>query len=226
MQQYQVPAERIAVLYNGVDHERFRPTLRSRWRCVVRRELSIPEYSPLVLFVGSGFQRKGLDRLLAVWNAPELRGAYLLVVGEDARWRRYQTHAQAVAGDRIVFTGRQDAVERYYGAADVLALPSIQEAFGNVVLEALSCGLPAVVTRGVGAAEVLQGTLMQGVVDDPDDATELAHKISVQLQRSQEPHCREEARRLAETYSWHNHFRKLESVLTEVRAAKHGERVS
>jgi UDP-glucose:(heptosyl)LPS alpha-1,3-glucosyltransferase len=226
MQHYGVPVERITVLYNGVDHERFRPSLRHQWRCLVRRELSIPEQAPVVLFVGHGFQRKGLDRLLAVWDSPPLRDAYLLVVGEDARSGQYRARAKAVAGRRIVFAGRQEAVERYFGAADAVALPSVQEAFGNVVLEGLCCGLPVVVARCVGAAEVLQGSMAQGVVDDRDDPIELAQKITAQLRRSKEPVCREEARRLGESYSWRNHFNKLESVLMEVRAAKQGERVS
>jgi len=226
MENYQVPAERITVLYNGVDHERFQPALRQQWRCRIRRELSIPEESPLVLFVGSGFRRKGLDRLLAVWNAPEMHNAYLMVVGEDARMGQYLARAKAVAGERIVFAGRQEAVERYYGAADVVALPSIQEAFGNVVLEGLACGLPVIVTRGVGAAEVLRGSLAQGVVQNPDDPAELAQKISAQLRRSKEPACVKEARQLGEGFSWHNHFRKLESLLMEVRAAKQRESVS
>jgi UDP-glucose:(heptosyl)LPS alpha-1,3-glucosyltransferase len=226
MQHYPVATERITVIYNGVDHERFQPKLRQQWRSPIRRELSIPGHAPVVLFIGSGFRRKGLDRLLAIWSTPSLENAYLLVVGDDARIRRYRRRARAAAGKRIVFTGRQAAVERYYGAADVLVLPSIQEAFGNVVLEALCCGVPPIVTRGVGAAEVLQGDLGQGIVDDPDDAAELVHKITVQLRDAQQPGYREKARRLGEGFSWRSHFQRLESVLMEVHAEKQGERVS
>jgi UDP-glucose:(heptosyl)LPS alpha-1,3-glucosyltransferase len=220
MEHYRVPAERVIVLYNGVDHERFHPLLRQRWRCRLRRELSIPERSPLVLFVGSGFRRKGLDRLLGIWNMAQVQHAYLVVVGDDPRIGYYRARAKALAGDRIVFTGRQDVVERYYGAADVLALPSIQEAFGNVVLEGLACGLPVVVARGVGAAEVLGGNLRQGVVNDPNDPVELADKVAAQLQRSGELAYREEARRLGQAFSWDGHFRELEAVLLEVRTRK------
>jgi UDP-glucose:(heptosyl)LPS alpha-1,3-glucosyltransferase len=224
--QYAVPAERIAVLYNGVDHERFHPSLRNQWRCLVRRELGIPEQAPVLLFVGNGFRRKGLDRLLAIWNSSPVQNVYLLVVGEDARMGQYRARAKAAAGERIIFAGRQEAVERYYGAADAVALPSIQEAFGNVVLEGLSCGLPVVVARGVGAVEILQGSLAQGIVSNPEDPAELAQKIIAQLRLAKDPACRAEARGLGEDYSWRNHFRKLESILVEVRAAKQGERVS
>jgi UDP-glucose:(heptosyl)LPS alpha-1,3-glucosyltransferase len=179
-----------------------------------------------VLFVGSGFRRKGLERLLVAWALPEMQDVYLLVVGDDARIGYYKGRAKALAGDRIIFAGRQEAVERYYGAADAVALPSIQEAFGNVVLEGLACGLPVIVARGVGAAEVLRGRLSDGIVENPDDPVELAEIIAAQLERAAESAYRDEARRLGEVFSWRSHFRRLETVLSEVRSAKQRERVS
>jgi len=91
---YATPADRIAVLYNGVDLERFHLSLREKWRCRIRQEWGIPDHAPLVAFVGSGFRRKGLDRLLAIWDSPGMRDAYLLVVGEDARTDRYRARAK------------------------------------------------------------------------------------------------------------------------------------
>jgi UDP-glucose:(heptosyl)LPS alpha-1,3-glucosyltransferase len=223
---YAVPDERIAVLYNGVDHERFHPSLRAKWRAPMRKEWGIPDQAPVVLFVGSGFRRKGLDRLLAIWGSSGLHDAYLIVVGEDARPGNYKARAKAIANGRIIFAGRHESVEKFYGAADIVALPSLQEAFGNVVLEALACGLPALVTAGVGAAEVLSGGLTDGVVRRPDDPMELEQKIVALLGRSHETSCAREARNVGEAYSWKNHFSKLEALLKAVRAAKQGERVS
>ena len=79
----------------------------------------------MVLFVGSGFRRKGLDRLLGVWGSASLKDSCLLVVGDDARMRAYKAWATKQAPGRIIFLGRQDKVERFYGAADLLALLSI-----------------------------------------------------------------------------------------------------
>jgi UDP-glucose:(heptosyl)LPS alpha-1,3-glucosyltransferase len=226
MEHYAVPEERIVVLYNGVDHQRFHPSLRAQWRREIRAQWRIPEAAPAVLFVGSGFRRKGLDRLLAIWNRPQLRQAYLLVVGEDASLGRYRAWAKTAGGGRIIFAGRQQAVERYYGAADVLALPSVQEAFGNVVLEGLACGLPVVVARAAGAAEVLRGDAARGIVDNPDAPGELTEKITAQLDRSAEPRHREELRKAVENYSWRSHFAKLEATLLEVWSEKKRERAS
>lgn len=213
---YDVPEEKVAVIYNGVDAELFHPRNRERARQNIKRQWGIPLKAPVVLFVGSGFQRKGLDRLLNSWASPRLAGIYLLVVGEDAQRSRYSSWAEKQAKERIVFAGRQDEVENYYGAADLLALPALQEAFGNVVLEALASGLPVVVSRTVGAAEVLTGELKEGILTRPEDPSEIEIKILGMLDRGRWPFMSEKARSLGERYSWKNHFFELESCLTEV----------
>lgn len=213
---YQVPEEKIAVIYNGVDHERFHPRHRETARAKIRSQWGIPAEAPLVIFVGSGFQRKGLDRLLRVWESPRLKRVYLLVVGEDAQRNRYATWAERRAQGRIVFAGRQEVIEKFYGAADLLALPAFQEAFGNVVLEALASGLPVLVTRAVGAAEVLTGELAQGILANPDDPLEGEAKVLHLLDQGRWHFMSEQARSLGEKYSWKNHFRELETYLKSV----------
>ena len=213
---YRVPEERIAVIYNGVDSERFHPHNRERARDRIKRQWGIPLEDPVVLFVGSGFQRKGLDRLLRAWESPRLGGIYLLVVGEDAQKGRYVSWAERHAKKRILFAGRQDEIENYFGAADLLALPALQEAFGNVVLEALASGLPVLVSRTVGAAEVLTGELRQGILTCADDPSEMEGRILAMLDPGRWHFISGQARGLGERYSWKNHFRELENCLAEV----------
>jgi len=214
---YSVNPTRIAVLYNGVDADRFHPACRDEFNKSVRMRWSIPLDVALVLFVGSGFQRKGLDRLIKLWNHPSLASVYLLVVGHDARLERYQARAQAVAPGRIIFTGRQDEIEKFYGAADIVALPAIQEAFGNVVLEALASGVPVLLSRDVGAVDLLEGRLLSGIVDRPDDPDNLAAKLLGLLASAKGPKFRQEAREVGEAHSWERHFQKLETLLLEAR---------
>jgi UDP-glucose:(heptosyl)LPS alpha-1,3-glucosyltransferase len=222
MANYGVASDKISVLYNGVDERRFHPETRARSGQALRARWNIPPDAPLVLFVGSGFRRKGLDRLLSIWNSPKLAHAYLLIVGSDARQGRYRSWADAVAPGRIVFAGRQDEIEKYYGAADVVALPSLQEAFGNVVVEALASGLPVLVSRAVGAAEILSGSLAGGIVELLDDGAELTAKLVSLLGNAGQAALRQEARSIAEGYSWERHFHKLDALLREVKASPVG----
>lgn len=219
---YSVPSDKIIVLYNGVDAGRFSPNRRATWRAPIREQWQIPATSPVVLFVGSGFRRKGLDRLLALWQSPRLREIFLVVVGDDARLQGYRSRARVVAPDRIIFTGRRNDVENYYAAADVVVLPSLQEAFGNVALEALASGLPVLLSREVGAAEIIQGTLARGIVEKPEDLSEWESKLLGLLALSRDPAAAGAAREIAERHSWENHFKQFEAILHETRrVARH-----
>lgn len=213
---YGVPEEKITVIHNGVDAARFHPDRRFDSGVALRSRLGVPAEAPLVLFVGNGFRRKGLDRLLAAWRGSAMDGVYLVVVGEDQNQGRYREAAQRIGRGSIVFAGRQERVEDFYAAADLLALPALQEAFGNVVLEALCSGLPVVVSAAVGAAELLEGELRQGVLGDADDPEEIRTAIRRALEPSRLEMLRQRARELGKRYSWESHFDSLERLLHKI----------
>jgi len=213
---YGVAAEKIAVIYNGVDHERFHPGRRLAARNAVRARLGIPPDAPIVLFVGSGFRRKGLDRALRLWGDDQMRGIYLVIVGNDVKLASYRQ--QYAWQTRIIFTGSQSDVEEFYGAADVLILLSLQEGFGNVVLEAFAAGLPVVMDAGIGAAEVVEGDLREAIVNNPDDPGELKSKIVKILEPERRDILSRQARQIAEKYSWSAYLDGVEQILNECSA--------
>lgn len=213
METYRVPEDKIVVIHNGVDLERFHPRNREERGKRIRDALGIPSDRPVVLFVGTGFRRKGLDRLLRLWDLPELNGVYLLIVGNDARLPYYRRRWNR---REIVFVGAQQAVEDYFGAADLFVLPSVQEAFGNVVLEALASGIPVITVRGVGAIDKLDGPLREGILGNPDDPEEFKSKIARLLEPGRWPFLSREARRVAESYSWEDYLNRVESCLKEL----------
>jgi UDP-glucose:(heptosyl)LPS alpha-1,3-glucosyltransferase len=153
---YGVAADRLHVIPNGVDSQVFHPRLREQHRGEMRRNLGIPETSPVFLFVGSGFERKGVDLLLEVW--PRLgHDARLVVVGHDRKLERYrQRAAEAGLAGRVTFAGPQTEVGPWYGCADALVLPTLYDPQPNAALEALACGLPLLTSSKCGAAELLQ----------------------------------------------------------------------
>lgn len=213
VESYGVPEEKVVVIHNGVDHERFHPKRRHHEGRRVREELGIDPDKKVVLFVGTGFRRKGLDRLLGLWKSPGFQGVYLLVVGHDPRLSLYR---RRWAGKGVYFVGFQSRVEDYYAAADLFVLPSIQEAFGNVVLEALAAGLPVVTVQGLGSTDELEGDLMEGVLIDPDDPEDIKRKMIRQLENDRWPKLSIEARRVAKKYTWGRYFEELEKQLDGV----------
>ena len=163
-----VADDRLHVIHNGVDLDSFHTGLREQYRSQTRELLGIAEQTPTVLFVGSGFERKGLASLLSALAMMSNSNTHLVVVGRD----RHQAAMEQLARelgiiDRTRFLGGQADVRPYYAAADVFALPTLYDPFPNAALEALACGLPVLTSPESGAAELI--TPACGVVADALD---------------------------------------------------------
>jgi UDP-glucose:(heptosyl)LPS alpha-1,3-glucosyltransferase len=152
---FALPAERLHVIYSGIDAQAFHPDLK-RHRAATRAQYGVPKDATLYLFVGSGFERKGVAVLLQ-GLARLSAGSFLLVVGHDKHAERYKRKAADLGvGERVLFAGRQADVKPYYGAADALVLPTLYDPFPNVALEAMASGLPIVTSTKCGAAELIE----------------------------------------------------------------------
>ena len=151
-----VAAARLHVIHNGVDLNYFHPGLREQYRAQTRELLGIAERTPVILFVGSGFERKGLPSLLRTLAAMSNRAAHLIVVGRDRHQAAMEQLARELGViDRTRFLGGQADVRPDYAAADVFALPTLYDPFPNAALEALACGLPVLTSFDSGAAELI-----------------------------------------------------------------------
>lgn len=181
---YNVPEEKLYVIYNGIDTTAFHPSLADQYRLTTRQSLDIAADAPLFLFVGSGFQRKGLAALLhAMATLPD--AAHLLVVGKDKQSRVFvRLAAKLGLAKRVHFTGGQANVKPFYGAADALVFPTLYEPFGNVALEAMACGLPVVTSSNSGAAELIREA-DNGYACDPLDVPGLAQAMTALLDPAQ-----------------------------------------
>ncbi|MEO2217902.1 glycosyltransferase family 4 protein [Chromobacterium vaccinii] len=168
--------QQIVVIYNGVDLQSFHPRLRAEHRQAMRGRWGVPDDAPLLLYVGSGFERKGVARALRALRANQ--GVWLMVVGGDKRLARYRRLAETLGvSARVVFAGAQGEVKPFYGMADAFILPTLYDPFPNVCVEAFACGLPVLTTRQCGAAEfVRQGE--NGWACDAFDEEALAGNVA------------------------------------------------
>jgi glycosyltransferase involved in cell wall biosynthesis len=147
----------VTLAENGVDHERFHPGLRERWRAEVRRRLGLDPRSFVVLFVGGLWEEKGLAVIMEALARLKHRGARLVVVGRGDE-RDWSARAGALGiGERVVFLGHVPEPEQYYGAADCFAFLSLCEGLSLAQLEAAAAGLPIV---------SLQGNAPEALVED------------------------------------------------------------
>lgn len=195
---WQIPADRLHVMRNGVDLARFRPVPQAD----VRAELGLTG-SPLLLSVGYLVERKGhhiaIDALAKL--LPTHPQARLVIVGTGEERERLQALANklGVQGS-VTFTGALPNADLYkwYSAADALILASSREGWANVLLESMACGTPVVAASIWGTPEVVADKVAGRLVDQRD-GTAFAATTSALLADYPD---RGQVRTYAEKFSW------------------------
>jgi len=180
MRHYGIPASRMQVIYNGVEHARFHPDVRARFREQQRAAWGVAADEMVLLLVGSGFHRKGLSYLLQALGELHRRGithVRAVVVGKGHPRPYQRLAARLGVADRVHFAGLCPEVERLYAAADVLVLPTLYDPFANACLEAMACGLPVLTTDANGAAELLHDGIDGCVLKTPPSAETLVERL-------------------------------------------------
>jgi glycosyltransferase involved in cell wall biosynthesis len=207
-----VPAEKVRVLRNGVDLERFRPVDRAAARA--RLGLS----GPTLLSVGHLIPRKGHDLVIeGLARLPE--EVSLLVAGDGPGEQRLRALAAAKGvAHRVRFLGRlaHEALREVYEAADVLVLASSREGWANVLLEAMACGTPVVASNVWGTPEVVAAP-EAGILMRERTGQSVAEAVSALLAK---PPPRAATRAYAEGFSWEATTRGQIELFEAVLAAR------
>jgi len=222
---YGIPADRMIVIYNGVDIERFHPRNR-RYREEVRSRYGLNSKDLLLLFVSHNFRLKGLRYLIQA--IPLLKGKKgdikLLVIGRD-RAGPYRRLAKKVGcADDVLFAGGVKDLERYYAGADILVHPTFYDPCSLVVLEALASGLPVITTRRNGAGGIIEDGLEGFVLDNPRDVEALAEKILYLVDPIRLEEASAAARRLAERYSQQRSYQTMLEAMKSIAASHNDHR--
>jgi UDP-glucose:(heptosyl)LPS alpha-1,3-glucosyltransferase len=209
---YRTAPEKIRVIYNAVDL----PPDPTAPEGVDRRDSGVKT----LLFVGSGFLRKGLYFLLASLPAILLqRQVRLVVVGEGNQRQAVRLADRLGVGGQVSFIGPVKDPGPFYRQADVFVLPSLYEPFSNACLEAMSQGLPVVTTEMNGVSESLRSGENGMVVRDPADIEGLAGAVNQALELK-----REEVgaihRRILARHTWERHIEELLKLYREVSKIK------
>ncbi|MGO2334868.1 glycosyltransferase family 4 protein [Providencia sp.] len=186
---YSTESERFHMLPPGIAQDRKYDKQIAGAKRVYREKNQIPQSAFLLLQVGSDFKRKGVDRTLqAMASLPEniRKNTLLMVVGQD-KPAKYQRLAKTLGiAEQVSFFSGRDDIAQLMAAADILMHPAYQEAAGIVLLEAITAGLPVIVTEVCGYASFIDQAQCGIVIKEPFEQVKLNRALSESLQNKQQ----------------------------------------
>jgi glycosyltransferase involved in cell wall biosynthesis len=200
----------VQIIRNGVDTEILSPAVRLARRSAVREQLGLSGEDFVLLLIGNDWKKKGLDTLLETLKALNSSRFKLLVVGNDQR-EPYLAMVQNLAiASRVFFLNPSSDVLQFYAAADAYVGPSVEDAYGLPILEAMACGLAVVASSRAGASEIIEDKVSGLILGDPENARELAGLLETLLENP--ALCRqmgENARIVALRHTWDRNVAEL-----------------
>lgn len=214
---FRIPDERIDVVYNGVDVDRFRPG-RNR---AIRESLGWPDRT-IFLLVAHNFRLKGLETLIrSMAKLTKKDKSIGLVVLGSGKQRPFERLAKKLGCEDFVrFVGNQTNPIPYYQASDVYVQPTFYDPCSLVALEALACGLPVITTSMNGAGEILTPGREGNILADPSDVDGLTELMHPYLEPSVRIQAGSAARRLAERFSLDRNSNAIIDLYRKQRAVK------
>ena len=194
------PADRIDVVYNGVPLELFRD----------EREPVTTNEEIVVLFAGSGWERKGLQ--FAIEAVEAQKGKMKLLVAGRGETRKFSS-------SRTEFLGVVRDMPSLYRSADIFLLPTVYDPFSNACLEALAAGLPVITTRANGFSEIIENGRHGTVVDDPRDVGALSDALRFWSDPTRRQQARADNRALATQFDISVNVAKTLEIITQLAAS-------
>ncbi|OOE94680.1 glycosyltransferase family 4 protein [Salinivibrio sp. AR640] len=212
---HNVPDDKISVIHNFVDTYHFDARRVKNQSDYLKNNLGVNFENPVFLFLGTGYERKGLRKALVALSMMTI-DAHLLIVGRDSNEIRYIELAKKLGVDsKCTFIGEDMRPELYFSIADCYVLPTLYEPFGFTVIESLSCGTPAITTDNCGAKEVITpevSSVISHDVKEEDLSREMEFWAYKKRNTSVSKKCREVACKLDVSVVLENNYQELKAV--------------
>jgi UDP-glucose:(heptosyl)LPS alpha-1,3-glucosyltransferase len=215
----------LPVVYIGLDQQIFNPESCLRNRAAMRAQLGLADGQFVLLLVGNDWKKKGIAALLEALAALKDLPLILVVAGKDDS-TPYQARIRELGLEgRVMFQPSRADVQNYYAVADVYVGPSLEDTFAQPPAEAMACGLPVITTATNGTAEIMTDGVDGLIVQDPNNAADLAAKIRLLFDnpalRQRMGHA---ASQTAKNYTWDRNGEQMRAIFAERLNRKgHGE---
>jgi UDP-glucose:(heptosyl)LPS alpha-1,3-glucosyltransferase len=150
---YEISPSKIKVIYNGIEFKK-NNYLNSFEK--LSKEFLIKKNQPVLLYVGSGFKRKGVAEFLKIVSELKTKNIRAFILGKDKNVEYYKNLSRELKiNSQVTFTGPRLDVDDFYTISDIFLFPTHYDPFSNVVLEAMSFENAVFTTNSNGASEIL-----------------------------------------------------------------------
>ncbi len=150
---YNIPQEKIEVIYNGIKLKPF--DYEKSW-IKLSKEFNLSPNETVFLYVGSGFKRKGVKEFMEILYRLKNKNFKAFIVGKEKNLKFYKKLSNKLnLSDKIVFTGPRKDVNDFYTISDIFLFPTHYEPFGNVILEAMNFYNVVITTSFCGGGEII-----------------------------------------------------------------------
>jgi glycosyltransferase involved in cell wall biosynthesis len=218
-----IAAQKLAVIYNGIDTTRYVPRVGVE-RLSGRSALGIPAGAKLVITVAVLRREKGIQTLIEAWPSilRAVPDAYYLIVGDGAYRPQLdecvQRHAVA---ERVIFAGERSDIPELLAGSDLFVLPTLDDVLPTVLAEAMASSLPIVASRVGGVPEMVEPG-RNGLLVPPADRDKLAEACIRLLRDPKEAQALGRAgREMGETrFNVRVQVRKLEDLYRQLLAGR------
>ena len=207
---YAVADDRMTLIYNGVDVERFRPASQEL-KSKTRTSLGLPQDKVIFSLVAHNFRLKGLAELVKA--AALIRNEsedFLIVIAGKGKRKKYESKIKALGlSEYFHFLGSVSEPELVYQATDVYLQPTWYDPCSLVVLEAMAAGLPVITTEFNGAGELIDDGVSGYVINAPSNIEALADGMKALLDRDKRISVGQEARVKIEPYTLQRNYEAM-----------------
>ncbi|MDR2884197.1 MAG: glycosyltransferase family 4 protein [Deferribacteraceae bacterium] len=177
IKRFNIDISKMAIVCPGVDLSKFESN--GTVRTETRASLGIEADTALIALITSGdFKKRNVAGMIKAFATISDKSAKLLIVGKDNLTPYKALATELGIADSVIFAPAISDVQRYYNACDIFVLPAHIEEFGRSVAEAMYCGLPVIVSRWAGAADILEGESRNYILDELDQLPEMLDRLA------------------------------------------------
>ncbi len=207
---FQLPPEKLFLLYNGTDLSRFSPKDQPGEKERLRAQLKLTGDETVLLISGSNIKRKGLDRAVELLN--NLGPEYHLILTGSPDQKKLLDKIRSDRRQQLHLIGHSETMEQYYRLSDWTLVLSRYDPAPNVVLESIASGTPVLTTEQSGLSELVAEEQLGAVVNSKFTVAEITNFLD-DYEPEEYPELSRRCRLSAKKFSQNNHLDNIEAIL-------------